>query len=356
MQEPTYDVAIIGLGPAGAILAKHLDESFRVIALDKKADAGGGFKKPCGGMLAPDAQKALSHFDMTLPKSILVDPQIFNVKTIDLENDLIRHYQRYYINMDRDQFDRWLISMIPPRVEIKRDDVCTKIERKGAGFAITYLRGGQKSVITARYVVGADGAHSVVRRSLYPDFKIDTFLSIQQWFRDEHPSPFYSCVFDSKITDSYAWGLTKDEYFIFGGAFHVKTGKRDFEALKQKMKPYGFALEHPIKTEACLVLRPFGPRNYCYGSDGAFLIGEAAGFISPSSLEGISYAIDSAYLLSQCLNDKEADANKKYRAKTRRIRLRLFLKYAKHPFMYHPFLRKLVMKSGVTSVRMVGGD
>jgi flavin-dependent dehydrogenase len=31
------------------------------------------------------------------------------------------------------------------------------------------------------------------------------------------------------------------------------------------------------------------------GKENIFLIGEAAGFISPSSLEGISYAMDSAF-------------------------------------------------------------
>ena len=40
--------------------------------------------KPCGGLISGDAQKALASFDMTLPKDVLVDPQIFAVKTIDL--------------------------------------------------------------------------------------------------------------------------------------------------------------------------------------------------------------------------------------------------------------------------------
>lgn len=101
-----------------------------------------------------------------------------------------------------------------------------------------------------------------------------------------------------------------------------------------------------------MVLRPFGPRNHCYGSDGAFFVGEAAGFISPSSLEGISYAIDSAYMLSQCLNDTTRNANRNYRLKTRKIRLKLFLKYIKHPFMYNSLLRRLVMKSGLASIKM----
>lgn len=347
-----YDVAIVGLGPAGAVLAKHLSRKLRVIALDKKADGSGGFEKPCGGMLAPDAQQSFSRFDMTLPKDILVDPQIFSVKTIDLKNNIVRHYQRHYVNMDRAKFDRWLIDMIPPDITVVQDATCTGVSRSVSGFDIAYIKDGQRAVVTAKYVVGADGANSIVRRSLYPGFKIRTFLAIQQWFRDEHPMPFYSCIFDPEITDSYAWGLTKDEYFVFGGAFDIKTGKQDFEKLKCKLVKYGFVLNEPVKTEACLVLRPFGPRNYCYGTDGAFFIGEAAGFISPSSLEGLSYAIDSAYILSGCLGGDSAP-NIDYRRKTRKIRLKLFFKYAKHPFMYNSFLRKLVMKSGIASIKMV---
>ena len=113
-----YDVAIIGLGPAGATLARLLSKEYKVIAVDKKIFGDDGFKKPCGGLLSSDAQKALAKFDMTLPKDVMVDPQIFAVKTVDLKNNLTRHYQRFYINLDRHKFDLWLESIIPERVEI----------------------------------------------------------------------------------------------------------------------------------------------------------------------------------------------------------------------------------------------
>lgn len=53
-----FDVAIIGLGPAGSALARKLAGKMQVIALDKKHQHGTeGFSKPCGGLLAPDAQR-----------------------------------------------------------------------------------------------------------------------------------------------------------------------------------------------------------------------------------------------------------------------------------------------------------
>ena len=349
-----YDIAVIGLGPAGAFLVRHLNKRFKVIAIDKKVATGaGGFRKPCGGLLAPDAQRTLSRFNMTLPKEIIVSPQIFSVRTIDLQSGLVRHYQRHYINLDRHKFDLWLIGQIPDHVEVHNNAVCTNISPDGDGYLVTYTENSESRTIWTRYLAGADGAASKARRALDKDFRIHAYLAIQQWFADSHDTPFYSCVFDPEVTDSYAWGLTKDEHFIFGGAFSKKTGKQDFAALKVKLKPYGFKLDNPVKTEACLVLRPSGPGNYCFGGKNAFLIGEAAGFISPSSLEGVSYAIESGYLLASCFNEAPKTSLKEYRRVTGKIRLKLLAKYLKRPFIFNPFARKLIMKSGLSSISII---
>lgn len=67
-----FDVAIIGLGPAGAALARQLSGKMRVIALDKKRQCGTeGFTKPCGGLLAPDAQRSFIRDGITLPLMLL---------------------------------------------------------------------------------------------------------------------------------------------------------------------------------------------------------------------------------------------------------------------------------------------
>ncbi len=63
-----FDVAIIGLGPAGSALARKLAGKMQVIALDKKHQYGTeGFSKPCGGLLAPDAQRSFIRDGLTLP-------------------------------------------------------------------------------------------------------------------------------------------------------------------------------------------------------------------------------------------------------------------------------------------------
>lgn len=348
-----YDIVIIGAGPAGSTLARLLDKEYSIAVIDKKRLDEKGFHKPCGGLLATDAQKALSRFGLTLPKEVIVDPQIFAVRTIDLDSGIARHYQRFYINLDRHKFDLWLKSLIPKHVTVFDDTTCTLIARQENGYHIEYVQNGMKHTIAARYIVGADGANSMVRRYLYPNKRIRNYVSIQQWFTEMNPKPFYSCIFDSKNTDCYSWTISKDGYFIFGGAYPKHRCRKRFDDQKKVLENLGICFGKVLKTESCLVLRPSKLGDFCTGKDNIFLIGEAAGFISPSSLEGISSAINTGYYLSEILNAKTSNPVATYRRKTLFLRLKLYLKVLKSPFMYFPLLRRLVMASGIHSLQMI---
>nr|QGT50823.1 oxidoreductase [uncultured Elusimicrobia bacterium] len=349
-----FDAVIIGLGPAGSTLARLLAGKYNILCLDKKVSSG-GFEKPCGGLLAPDAQKILARFDLTLPKSVLVDPQLFAVRTLDLPSGLTRHYQRFYVNMDRAKFDRWLISLIPSSVPVYSGAKVIRISRDEDGaFTVCFERDGKAGAVRTRRVIGADGAASVVRRAFFPKHKIRSYMAVQQWFKETHKSPFYSCVFDAKETDCYSWSVSKDGYFIFGGAYPVKDCRARFERQKNALAKLGFQFGDPVKTEACLVLRPAGWKEFCLGENGVFLIGEAAGLISSSSLEGVSSAFKSALALAASLGAQPGvDEHRRYAHKTFILRLKLFLKLFKCPFMYWPPLRRWVMKSGLSSIKII---
>lgn len=347
-----YDTVIIGGGPAGSTFARQIASKGKsVLLIDAQTD---NHKKPCGGLLAPDAQKALAYFDLVLPKSVLVDPQIFTVKTIDLYQQKIRYYQRYYLNMDRYKFDKWLISLIPNDLQILNGR-CINISKDNGIFNITINRNGVTQYITTRSIVGADGAGSIVRKTFFKD-SVSHYVSIQQWFKNTNNSnPFYSCIFDQATSESCSWLMHKDNNVIFGGCFTPKDCRKNFDKQKDNLiKFLGNDLGNLIKTEACITYRPKKARDFITGKNSVYLIGEAAGFISSSSFEGISSAIISGTLLGDAFNENTDDKKiaKAYHRKTFKLRLKLSFKIIKHIFMYTPFIRKLILTTGIGSIKV----
>lgn len=349
-----YDVAVIGGGPAAATFARRYllhRPGASLLLIDGQNEQ---HKKPCGGLLAPDSQKALAHFDLTLPKEVLVDPQIFTVQTIDLCSRQVRYYQRYYLNMDRYAFDRWLLSLIPPQAEILPGR-CTAVAHGKEGFVLTVMTESGEQSFLARRVIGAEGAASLVRRTFYREPKT-RYMAIQQWLSaGEERAPFYSCIFDPATSESCSWIIRKDDALIFGGCFALQDSREAFEQQKRRLESYlGRPLGEPIKTEACQAVRPRGFSDFITGRDGAYLIGEAAGFISASSFEGISSAIRSGSALAEAMSHaaNEEELARLYRRKTASLRLKLWLKTLKRWFMYTPWVRHLIMRVGLAAIHV----
>lgn len=348
-----YDVVIIGAGPAGSMLAAQLASKAEHLTL--ALIDGNSKEKPkvCGGLLSPNAQKVFSRLGITLPTQILSDPQIFDVATIDLCTGLKRNYQRHYLNMDRYAFDRWLVSRVPEAVDIFEAH-CMNITQNGDSFLIELLTADGTKTITANNIVGADGANSIVRRTFF-DKKIKKYVAIQQHFECNNASlPPYSCIFDPVTSKSCSWTILKNDTAIFGGAFDKKNCREAFEKQKNRFEEFtGVKLGTPIRTEACLVTSPQKMSDFVLGKDNIFLVGEAAGFISASSFEGIGNAILSAKLLADSFakSNQPKEIQKAYRKATVRLRSKLLGKIFKKHVLCSPFLRLLIMKSGIKSIK-----
>ena len=353
-----YDITVIGAGPAGAVFAKELAElmpNLKVLLIDGQTRKN---PKVCGGLLAPDAQKMFAKLNLTLPTSLLSDPQIFDVETIDLTRGQVRYYQRHYLNMDRYAFDKWLVSLVPDTVE-HRIGRCVAIRREGESITLDILTDGRTESVRTRYLVGADGASSIVQKTFFKaKHRPKKYVSIQQTFPDTGEGlPPYSCIFDAATGDSCSWTIRKDRQILFGGAFEPIGCREAFEKQKARLEQFlGVTFGEPIKTEACQVTSPRKARDFCTGTDHILLVGEAAGFISASSFEGISSAVLSGRLLAEafeesCATDRVAAT---YRSKTRGLRRKLLGKSLKRVVLCSPFLRGCIMKSGIQSMEKYG--
>ncbi len=360
-----YDVAIVGAGPAGATLARLIAPHYRVLLIEKRRfeDDSGILSPPkcCGGLLAPDAQRMLSVLGLGLPKDVLEEPQLFVVKAVDIRQGLERCYQRHYINMDRQRFDHWLLSMVPSTVDIQTDCRFLSHSRAGDGFTLSLRRGNESRTERAKILVGAGGANSRVRRLLSRVRRLLSperphsvrYIAIQEWVEKDHNLPYFTSLFEPEITDYYGWTIPKANHLLIGVALHPGPGASvKFDRLKEKLRRYGFEFGRTLRREGAYIVRPTRLADVVTGAHGIALVGEAAGWISPSSAEGFSYAFRSALALAQALRPGLRGFERRYRDRMWTLRANVFLKNWKSRVVFNPTLRKAVMRSGIQSVKM----
>ena len=356
-----YDIAIVGAGPAGATLARKLGERYRVLLVDRRpldaepsADA---LSKPCGGLLAPAAQKELARQGLGIPQSVVAGPQLFAVRTVDLAAGLEQLYQRFYVNVDREAFDRWLVSLAPTKVDRCFGWSLESLENDAEAPTLHFRTAeGGRACVRARLVIGADGASSSVRRLVYADQPApDRYTAIQAAYDSSPGDPFYGAVFDASLTDFYGWTIPKGGRLLVGCAFPSGPGvTKRFEELVGKMRAGGFRFGREVSRSAAAISRPSRVSHLFAGTGRVLLVGEAAGFISPSSAEGISYALRSAADLAGAVEPGIEGAAERYARAALPLAVKVGLKAAKGTAIYGATVRRLIMSSGLGALPPAG--
>ncbi len=356
-----YDVAIVGAGPAGSTLARLLPDGMRVLLVDRRRlDADRVPEKLCGGLLAPAAQAELARQGLGVPHDVVQGPQLFAVRTFDLPTGTEQLYQRHYLNVDRTRFDRWLLSLVPSSVECVFGWTFVGLERGEGGHLARFTTAAEGSVsVAARLIVGADGAASLVRRLAFPGAQPRRYVALQAEMDAGAGEAHYGALFDERLTDYYGWTVPKGDRVLVGAAFPSGPGSPErFESFIARCRDAGAVRGSVVARGAAPLVRPLLPRDLRMGSAGVALVGEAAGLVSPSSGEGISYALRSGALAASAIGAVGARSGAEaYTRSGMSLGAEVLGKGLKASVIGSPPVRRAVMRAGIGAIRQSGaGD
>lgn len=296
-QSKTYDVVVVGGGPAGATAADDLARRGHSVLLLDRA----GRIKPCGGAIPPRLIR-----DFNIPDELLVA----KINSARMFSPAERHVDMPidggFVGMvDRDEFDEWLRERAAKSGAERLSGTYERLTRDRDGTAIVHFapksvdEGGAAQpieAVRARAVIGADGALSMVARQ---NVKGAGRMPYVFAYHEIIKSPAGGAAeFDARRCDIYyQGGLSPDFYawvFPHGDTTSVGVGsaQKGFSlkgAVGDLRRSSGLAGSETIRREgAPIPLRPM--KKWDNGRD-VVLAGDAAGVVAPASGEGIYYAM-----------------------------------------------------------------
>jgi len=332
-----YDTVVVGAGPAGVWAAKEASARGSVLLVDASPVPR---DKSCGGMLNEYAQSFLTPVG-SLPDSLVLHPRHVNFRYVDWDRGIRKPTGLRFINVDRRAFDVWLLDLLDDWVEVIAPCALETLTQDANGVVATLRTPDATHEVTCANLVGADGARSAVRRTLGVGATA-TYVTLQDFVKLRGPlEPFFDCIYMRGIGDSYAYSyvVPKGGRAIVGSVFYPRT-KRPH--LKQDMA-LGILREtipqlgETISREASVALSVRSPHDVVPGVGRVLLAGEAGGFMSPTSGEGISYAMNTGRLAGLAIAGHDpADALEGYANATHDVRRNIARKLRWLPFMESP--------------------
>jgi len=291
----TFDVVVVGGGPAGATAADALAAAGARVALLDKA----GRIKPCGGAIPPRLVR-----DFEIPDELLC-AKIGSARMISPSDRTVdMPIENGYVGMvDRDVFDEFLRDRAAASGARRITGTFLDLERAGTGGPVVVCRtpAGERR-LHARVVIGADGARSLVAKKALNGAITRSVFAYHEIVEAPADGPDFDgtrCEVHYKGSlspDFYAWVFPHGSTASVGvGSAHKGFSLRT--AVRELRASSGLDTAATRRTEgAPIPLKPLG--RWDNGRD-VVVIGDAAGVVAPCSGEGIYYAMASAAIAAE---------------------------------------------------------
>lgn len=289
-----FDVAIVGAGPAGSTAARELAlAGARVCLLDRA-----WFPRPkaCGGALSA---RVLLH----LPGGVdgLLRARIrravftfLSERPFELTSPAPMGYM-----VCREEFDAWLLGLAEEAGAWVRQGVTVRcVERTGTEFTVR----ATGEAVRAAWVIGADGANSLVAAQMFPRRLPAKFIGLESEIPCDGGSMDETVLVDvGRYPGGYAWAFPKGDRVNVGVMLEFLRGRELTRSLEAFMAGSPVLPRHASAGRlAAPVAAPSAEPVPC-AAEGVLLVGDAARLADPFLGEGIYYAILSGSLAARAL-------------------------------------------------------
>jgi len=333
MTTSTFDALIIGGGPAGATAALLLAKAGWSVGLVEKAKFPRG--KVCGEFLSATNLPLLRRLGMAESFLEQAGPAVSQVGLFSgnhvVTSDMPRPRTRDGMGdgwgraLGRDHLDTLLLERAASAgATVWQPWSAVELVNTGTGYLCHAVsrESGQSSELSARIVIAAHGSWEpgpLPTQSARPVSRPSDLFGFKAHFLDSRlpadlmpllafPGGYAGMVHSDHGRVSLSCCIRRDQLeSARRRAGPVKAGEAVLAHIKQSCHAAREALACVRLQDQWLSAGPIRPGIRRCGFDGVFLVGNAAGEAHPVVAEGIGMAMQSAWLLCECLTARSVD-------------------------------------------------